>query len=138
MSDRRRRPRRRRPKPARPKSARPKPARQVPVPKAAREMIRELERPRKQKKVPPPEPPTRRVEIDGGEWIARLVGHGVIGHGALTRAGVVAIRFTRVDAEDKTFREALMPAGRFEALYDEELRDLWREARTVTREERKS
>lgn len=112
-------------KPNRPRRARP-----VSVPKAAREMIRRIEESEAPQKPPAP-PPTRRLEVDGEPWIARVEGEGTIGHGRMARAGLVAVRFFREDDDKGTVRETYLPKALFDTLYDEELVELMRRARPI-------
>ena len=65
----------------------------------------------------------RRFEADGETWIARPVVESAIGHGAGARAYIVAVRFFRA-RDDTPVSEVLIPRGRFEMLYDEELVEL--------------
>lgn len=69
----------------------------------------------------------RRFEAGGETWIARPAGESAIGHGAGARAYLVAVRFYRPE-EPVPVSEALIPRGRFETLYDEELEELLRRA----------
>lgn len=69
----------------------------------------------------------RRFQAGGETWIARPVGESAIGHGAGARAYLVAVRFFRAE-DDTAVSEVLIPRGRFELLYDEELEDLLRQA----------
>ncbi len=69
----------------------------------------------------------RRFEADGETWIARPMGESAIGHGAGARAYLVAVRFFRAE-DDTPVSEVLIPRGRFEMLYDEELEELRRRA----------
>ncbi len=127
-------------------------ARPVPVPPAVHELIRQV--------APDPVPAAsaegRHFNVDGREWVARIVGEGVGGTGARGSAYLVAIGFYPVIAREQaggeqTFdgeaasraigrgapsREALLPQGRFEMLYDEELAQLFRTARRLPRPSR--
>ena len=114
---------------------RPRRARPVSVPQAAREMIRRIEESDAPPK-PPASPPTRRLDVDGESWIARVVGEGAIGHGRLARAGLVALRFFRDDDEKRAVRETYLPDALFDTLYDEELVELLRRARPIEPETR--
>jgi len=65
----------------------------------------------------------RRFEAGGEVWIARKAGESAIGHGAGARAYIVAVRFFRA-GDETPVSEVLIPRGRFETLYDEELVEL--------------
>lgn len=69
----------------------------------------------------------RRFQAGGETWIARPMGESAIGHGAGARAYLVAVRFFRAE-DDVPVSEVLIPRGRFELLYDEELEELLRRA----------
>jgi len=68
-------------------------------------------------------PGERRFDAGGETWIARPAGESAIGHGAGARAYLVAVRFYR-PGDHVPVSEVLIPRGRFEALYDEELAEL--------------
>jgi len=72
----------------------------------------------------------RRFEVDGETWIARPMGESAVGHGAGARAYLVAVRFFRGE-DDTPVSEVLIPRGRFEMLYDEELEELLRQAKPL-------
>lgn len=80
---------------------------------------------------PAPPVPEQRFDADGVEWIARVAGEGMGGTGFPGRAHIIAIHFFRADDPDTPVRETLTAAGRFEALYDEELRQLLHSARPI-------
>jgi hypothetical protein len=58
-----------------------------------------------------------------------------VGHGAGARAYLVAIRFYREGA-DTAVSEVLVPRGRLDTLYPEELEELWRRATPLRQPER--
>src|SRR5690606_37747108 len=73
---------------------------------------------------PPPAsaaPPDRSFTADGVDWVARVVGAGVVGKGVPATGTIVAVRFHRADEPHRPLREALLPRGRFEYLDDDEL-----------------
>lgn len=70
----------------------------------------------------------RRFTHDGGEWIAWASGGGAYGTGALGAAAVEAVHFARASDPAVPLFEALLPAGRFIGLYDDELINLFRAA----------
>jgi hypothetical protein len=90
---------------------------------------------------PPPRPPRplptdeaaeqRAFEVDGVRWVAVPGGHGTTGTGAYGLGLVEAIHFRRPERSERPEREALLPAGRFHGLYDEELCTLLAGAREV-------
>jgi hypothetical protein len=73
----------------------------------------------------------REFTVDGEEWLARIVGEGVGGTGAGAVAYLVAVRFYPAGKPGEAAREALLPRGRFEMLYEEELIELFRTARPI-------
>ena len=80
----------------------------------------------------PAEPPIEAgFEADGEKWIARPAGVGSYGTGITARASILAIHFFRYAEPDRPVREVLTSTGRFDALYDEELRDLLARSRPV-------
>ena len=83
----------------------------------------------------PPPAPTRRFALEETEWIARLAGEGYGGTGALAPGYLAAIRFCRADSPDEPVSELLVPRGRFESLYDEELRELLARAEPLDRDD---
>ncbi|MGQ0814587.1 MAG: hypothetical protein ACT4O1_08985 [Gemmatimonadota bacterium] len=68
---------------------------------------------------------------DGEEWVAWRSGGEAYGTGVCGLGNVDAIHFARSTARDVPLFEALIATGRFESLYDEELVQLFREARRV-------
>lgn len=103
-------------------------ARPVRLPKAAQELIRNIDPDRS---VPSPPGPERYFLMDGEVWIARQVGEARVGSSALGAAAIVTIRFYHAAEPDRPLKEALLPRGRFELLYDEELRALFHAARRL-------
>jgi hypothetical protein len=71
---------------------------------------------------------TRRISIDGEEWIARLAGGGAAGSGAFGLAMIESIEFATVVAPGATVREALVQRGCFAMLHDSELVSLFHAA----------
>jgi hypothetical protein len=68
--------------------------------------------------------PTRSTRLfthHGEEWIAWPGGGGAYGTGVFGTASTEAIHFARQAAPDQPVFEALLPAGRFWGLFDEEL-----------------
>lgn len=130
--------------------------RPVPVPPSVRELIRKVA-----PEAEAPETDERRFTIDRTEWVARVAGEGAAGAAAIGAAHFVVVRFEpgvegdgrerdRADGEragdDRRRprrgrrrdpgrklrpREALIPRGRFEFLYDEELIELFHTARVI-------
>jgi hypothetical protein len=79
--------------------------------------------------------------VDGKEWSARVVGEVVGGTGARGSAYLAVVQFYPAggdagEGRGATPREALIPRGRFEYLYDEELIELFRAARPLPRQGR--
>jgi len=125
-------------------------ARPVPVPRAVRDLIRQVAADRGDIEpdsagtnaavdagAPPslgdPSAPDtgRRFTVDGQEWIARIVGEGAVGTGSGPAAFLVAVRFYPADQPETPAREILIPRGRFDSLYDDELRVLFHSARPL-------
>jgi len=106
-------------------------ARPVPLTRAVQDLIRQVA----QDSVMEPRG-ERTILVDGEEWIARVAGGGVAGAGEAGGAYFVVVRFERVAGEGAggrggEAREALLPRGRFEYLFEEELLALFRSAKTV-------
>lgn len=81
------------------------------------------------------ETPACEFEVNGEEWIARLAGDGAYGTGPVGMARLSAVHFCRADVPHDPLFEALIPAGRFEGLYAEELAELLRGATPIEVEE---
>jgi hypothetical protein len=79
--------------------------------------------------------PERRVRIGGEEWIARLEGTSAAGNGSYNLAMLAAVRFRRVESPDRPVLEVLIARGRFHTLHDEELAELFGQARPLMRED---
>lgn len=88
---------------------------------------------------PEPEPveeprldePEHVFETEEGAWLARAAGAGVYGTSPVGAARLLAIHFFRESDPDTPLREALVPAGRFPHLHDEELRTLLESATPI-------
>lgn len=78
-----------------------------------------------------PQRPGRSFACDGVEWRAWPSGASAYGTGTCGPAALDAVHFARGDAPDVAVYEALLPAGRFFALFDEELIGLLRAATRV-------
>lgn len=74
---------------------------------------------------------TREFDVDGARWIARVAGEAVGGTGRQARAYLVSVLFAPAEEPDAPRREALLPRGRLEDLYPEELVSLFRRARPL-------
>ncbi len=72
----------------------------------------------------------RRFAADDHAWIARLAGEGLGGTGAIGPARFAVVQFFREGERAPRF-SALLPAGRFQHLYDSELLELLRAARPL-------
>jgi hypothetical protein len=79
---------------------------------------------------PPPAPPQelsrgagepREFGHGGRRWIARLSGKGATGTGSYGLGLIDAVHFFDAEQPARPLREALLPHGRFESLFDEEL-----------------
>lgn len=73
----------------------------------------------------------RAFTVAGEAWIACIAGQSAVGTGTRGHAFLTAIHFCRADAPDQPLREALLPRGRFQALFEEELCTLLGEARPI-------
>ena len=67
------------------------------------------------------ERPVRCFTAEDAEWYAWPSGASAYGTGTCGPASLEAIHFARSEAPDMPMYEALLPAGRFYGLYDEEL-----------------
>jgi hypothetical protein len=72
----------------------------------------------------PPERPVRGFVFEGAEWVVWPSGNSAYGTGTCGPAALEAVHFARADAPDLPVYEALLAAGRFFGLYDEELASL--------------
>lgn len=86
------------------------------------------------------EPQAQEVEPAGGgrsfrvgeaTWVARVAGTGLGGTGHFASARIVIVRFFRAGDEHPAC-EAVLPAGRFDQLFDDELARLLASARPIT------
>jgi hypothetical protein len=68
-----------------------------------------------------PERPVRGFVCDGVEWVVWPSGTSAYGTGTCGPAALEAVHFARAEAPDLPLYEALLAAGRFFGLYDEEL-----------------
>jgi len=73
----------------------------------------------------------REFDCDDVAWIAWLSGAGAYGTGIFGLGNVQAVHFSRATAPDVPVFEALLPAGAFDGLFDEELRAMLRTARPI-------
>ncbi|MCI0434866.1 MAG: hypothetical protein L0271_14685 [Gemmatimonadetes bacterium] len=73
---------------------------------------------------------------DGIAWGAWLAGEGAGGTGFLAIRAWEAVHFCREDQPGVPVRESLLAHGRFDALFDEELCDLLRNATDIVLPER--
>lgn len=73
----------------------------------------------------------RVFEMEGKAWTVRSAGAGSYGTGGLGAARLLAVHFFREEAPDLPVREALVPAGVFPGLRDEELRSLYERATPI-------
>lgn len=67
----------------------------------------------------------REFEMEDATWTVRTAGAGAYGTGSHGTARLLAVHFFREDAPERPVREALVPAGVFPNLRDEELRSLF-------------
>ncbi len=80
---------------------------------------------------PAPElPDTRRFAAGSDVWLARVAGEGLGGAGVVGAARFAVVHFFREDESAPRY-SALLPAGRFQHLYDSELVELLRAARPL-------
>lgn len=73
----------------------------------------------------------RRFACDGVDWLAWPSGASAYGTGTCGPASLEAVHFARADAPAQPVYEALLPAGRFYGLFDEELAALLRNATRI-------
>lgn len=77
------------------------------------------------------ERPARRFVCDEQEWLAWPSGASAYGTGTVAPASLEAVHFARAEAPDTPAFEALLPAGRFYGMFDDELMVLLRRATKV-------
>lgn len=75
--------------------------------------------------------PVRRFLADGREWIARVSGQCAYGTGRQGAAALLSLDFAAADDPERSVRRGLLPRGRFFTLFDDELRQLFEQARPV-------
>lgn len=80
---------------------------------------------------PAGEPVARRFTHDGKEWLAWPSGGSAYGTGTIGPAALEAVHFAPADRPETPAFEALIPAGKFFALYDDELTVLLRASTRV-------
>jgi hypothetical protein len=73
----------------------------------------------------------RSFRVGEEAWVARVAGTGLGGTGHLASARMVIVRFFRA-GDERPASEALLPAGRFDHLFDDELARLLASARPLT------
>ncbi|MGQ0562271.1 MAG: hypothetical protein ACT443_10390 [Gemmatimonadota bacterium] len=73
----------------------------------------------------------RSFVCDSESWLAWVSGGGGYGTGSRGLGNIDAIHFARAAAPDVPVFEALLAAGRFDGLFEEELVALFRTARRV-------
>jgi hypothetical protein len=77
------------------------------------------------------ERPVRHFMCDDQEWVAWPSGASAYGTGVVGPAALQAVHFARVDEPELPVFEALLPAGRFYGMFDDELMVLLRRATKV-------
>ena len=75
--------------------------------------------------------PARGFVCDGEEWLAWLSGGSAYGTGVHGPAMLEAVHFAKASAPDTPLFEALLPAGRFHGLFEDELIALLKSATRV-------
>lgn len=75
--------------------------------------------------------PVRRFEADGVPWVAWLSGSSAYGTGTCGTASLEAVHFAHADSPTQPSYEALLAAGRFDGLFDDELIALLRAATRI-------
>jgi hypothetical protein len=75
--------------------------------------------------------PARRFEADGLLWLAWLSGSSAYGTGTCGPAALEAVHFAHAEAPTQPVYEALLAAGRFHGLFDDELIALLRAATRI-------
>ncbi len=76
------------------------------------------------------EPGARSFASAGRTWIARLAGDALAGTGQLGLARIALVRFY-AEGEESPRYEAIVPAGRFQDLFESELAALLASARPL-------
>ena len=76
-------------------------------------------------------PIARQFTADGVEWLAWPSGASAYGTGTCGPAALEAVHFAPADAPGRPTFEALLPAGRFHGLFEDELIDALRTATPV-------
>lgn len=84
---------------------------------------------------PVEELPSRRFEVRGEEWIARITGRTVTGTRPDAGALLMELTFSRPDDPQNPFRKLLTVDRPLDALYDEDLIEMFERSRSVGREE---
>jgi hypothetical protein len=77
------------------------------------------------------ERPARRFICAGQEWLAWPSGASAYGTGTVAPAALQAVHFAKVETPETPAFEALLPAGKFYGLFDDELVTLLRRATKV-------
>lgn len=75
--------------------------------------------------------PARSFVHEGEEWLAWLSGAGAYGTGTFGPASLEAVHFAKAADPGTPLYEALLPAGRFHGLFDDELVELLRRASRI-------
>ncbi len=75
--------------------------------------------------------PARAFVCDGEEWLAWPSGSSAYGTGTLGPALLEAVHFAQASAPETPLFEALLPAGRFHGLFEDELVALLKSATRV-------
>jgi hypothetical protein len=73
------------------------------------------------RELPRPDPGERQFQHRGATWTARLSGKSAYGTGGYGLGLIEAVHFFDAAEPARPVREALLPRGRFELLYDAEL-----------------
>lgn len=89
--------------------------------------IREIEMPTRPHAVPY----RRSFRANDTEWLAWVSGFGSYGTGHSGLATLQTLHFALAETPEKPLREVLMPTGRFEDLFDEELLRLFAASREI-------
>lgn len=70
-------------------------------------------------------------ETEEGGWLVRVAGDGSYGTGRVGAARLLAVHFYHQDDPGTPLREALLPAGRFPHMREEELREVFDRATPI-------